>query len=207
MKKIIAGAVLFAAAIALPAAAQGAQGTCDPAWLLKMADDYLAALVAHDPAKAAIAPNAKLTEQTKVMKIGEEGLWKSAMSTSTTFKIPVPDPVSGQIGMIVMMKATGSAFPAPPPRGNSPAPDSNAPNAPVDIQLALRLKVVNKQITEAEHLIARISAPNKLAALKTPRAAFSQTVPKAERNPRNIMLLLGNSYYASLTQKHDQLPP
>ena len=52
--------------------------------------------------------------------------------------------------MIVMMKAAGSAFPAPPPRGNAPAPD---PNAPADIQLALRLKVVNKLITEAEHLI------------------------------------------------------
>ena len=171
MKKITAAAVLLAAAVAaLPAAAQG---TCDRACLLKTADDYLAALVAHDPSKAPMAPNAKFTEQTKVLKVGE-GLWKSALSTSTTFKIPVPDPVSGQIGMIVMMKATGSAFPAPPPRGNAPPPD---PNAPADIQLALRLKVVNRQITEAEHIIARIGAPSQLATLKTPRAALMQTVP------------------------------
>src|SRR5262247_4638122 len=113
MKKIIAVAVLLAAAVAAsPSSAQGAQGTCDRACLLKTADDYLAALVAHDQAKAPMA--AKFTEQTKVLKVGEEGLWKSAISTSTTFKILVPDPVSGQIGMIVMMKAAGSAFPAPP---------------------------------------------------------------------------------------------
>src|SRR5262249_41034825 len=150
------------------------------------------------------APNAKYTEQTEVKKVGEQGLWKSAISTSTTFKIPVPDPVSGQIGMIVMMKAAGSAFPAPPPRGNAPARD---PNAPADIQLALRLKVVNKQITEAEHLIARIDAPNQLAALKRPRAAFMQTVPRPKRNPRNILLLIGNSYYDAPTQNNGELAP
>jgi hypothetical protein len=201
-KKIIGGAVLLAAALA--ASPSAAQGTCDRACLLKTADDYLAALVAHDPSKAPLAQNAKFTEQTKVMKVGEEGLWKSAISTSPTFKIMVPDPVSDQIGMLVMMKAAGSAFPLPPPRGNASGPD---PNAPADIQLALRLKVVNKQITEAEHVIARISAPSQLAALKTPRPAFMQTVSKAERNPRNILLLIGNSYYDALTQNNGELAP
>ena len=203
-KKIIAGTVLVATMAASPSWAQGAQGTCDRACLLKTADDYLAALVAHDQAKAPMAPNAKFTEQTKVLKVGEEGLWKSAISTSTTFKIPVPDPMSGQIGMIVMMKAAGNAFPPPPPRGNAPARD---PSAPADIQLALRLKVVNRHITEAEHVIARIDAPSQLTALKTPRAAFMQTVSKAERNPRNILLLIGNSYYDALTQNNGELAP
>ena len=181
-----------------------AQGACDRACLVSTADAYIAALVAHDPSKAPMASNTKFTEQTKVLKVGEEGLWKSAISTSTTFKIPVPDPVSGQIGMIVMMKAAGNAFPPPPPRGNAPARD---PNAPADIQLALRLKVVNRQITEAEHVIARIDAPSQLATLKTPRAAFAQTVPKVERNPRNILLLIGNSYYDALTQNDGELAP
>src|SRR5215831_18276317 len=112
MKKILAGAVLLAATFA--ASPCSAQGTCNRACLLKTADDYLAALVAHNPAKVPMAPNAKFTEQTKVLKVGEEGLWKSTISTSTTFKITVPDPVSGQIGMIVMMKAAGNAFPPPP---------------------------------------------------------------------------------------------
>jgi len=173
---------------AVPASAgTGQSASCDRACLQNIADAYVAALVAHDPAKAPMAPNAKFTEQTKVLNVGE-GLWKSAVAGPTTFKIPVPDPVSGQIGEILMMKAS-------------------AADAPADIQLALRLKVVNKQITEAEHIIARISAPSQLNALKTPRAAFSQTVPKSERNPRNILLLIGNSYYDALTQNNGELAP
>jgi len=88
----------FALTTASRAAAQGA--ACDRACLLSTADAYLAALVAHDPSKAPMAPNAKFTEQSKVLKVGEEGLWKSALAGPTTFKIPVPDPVSGQIGVI-----------------------------------------------------------------------------------------------------------
>src|SRR5882724_9643123 len=139
MKTVITLAVAFASALttASPVSAQGP--TCDRSCLLNIADSYLAALVAHDPSKAPMAANAKFTEQSKVLAVGE-GLWKSAVAGPTTFKIPVPDPVSGQIGLILMMKASPAAFPAGPARGNAPAPD---PNAPADIQLALRLKVVN----------------------------------------------------------------
>jgi len=200
----ILAAAALASALATPSPV-AAQGTaCDRACLMNTADSYLAALVAHDASKAPMTANAKFTEQAKVLKAGEDGLWKSAISTSTTFKIPVADPISGQVGMIVMMKASGAAFPAPPARGNAPAPD---PNAPADIQLALRLKVVDRKITEAEHLIARIVAPSQLNALKTPRTAFFQTVPTAQRDSRNILLLIGNSYYDALTQNNGELAP
>jgi hypothetical protein len=202
--KTIAVAVFALVFVSSSAAAQGAAASCDKGCLLSAADAYLAALVAHDPSKAAMAANAKFTEQTKVLTVGQGGLWKSAISVSPTFKIPVPDPVSQQIGMIVMMKAQGSAFPAPPPRGGGPGPD---PNAPADIQLALRLKVENKKIIEAEHIIARISAPSQLNALKTPRDAFSKVVPAAQRNKRNILLLIGNAYYDALTQNNGELAP
>src|SRR5439155_8215705 len=73
--------------------------------------------------------------------------------------------------------------------------------------LALRLKVVDRKITEVEHVIARIDAPSQLNALKTPRAAFFQVVPKARRDARNILLLIGNSYYDALTQNNGELAP
>ena len=203
MKSTVALVVIaFALTTASRAAAQGA--ACDRACLLSTADAYIAALVAHDPSKAPMAPGAKFTEQSKVLTVGAEGLWKSAVSGPTTFKIPVPDPVSGQIGVILMMKAAGTAFPAPPARGNAPAPD---PNAPADIQLALRLKVVDRKITEAEHVIARISAPSQLNALKAPRAAFLRDVPKAERNTRGIMFVIANAYYDALVLGDGQLAP
>jgi hypothetical protein len=208
MRKIveIAGAAtLLCTLTATDAAAgqSGASSTCDRACLMGIADTYLAALVAHDPAKAPMAPNAKFTEQSKMLPVGD-GLWKSAVEGPTTFKIPVPDPVSGQIGLILMMKASPTAFPAPPGRGGAPPA---AETGPANIQLALRLKVQNRQITEAEHVIARISAPSQLNALKTPRAAFMQTVPKGERNPRSIMLVIANAYYDALVLGDGELAP
>lgn len=207
--KRVAGAAAIGLFLGLATtAAAGQRGpasspTCDRACLSSIADAYLSALVAHDPAKAPMAPNARFTEQAKVLSVGE-GLWKSAAAGPTTFKIPVPDPVAGQIGLIVMMKASAAAFPAPPARGGMPAPD---PNAPAVVQLALRLKVQNRQIVEAEHVIARIAAPSQLANLQTPRPAFAATVLPAERSPRWLMLLIGNSYYDALVQSDGEAAP
>jgi hypothetical protein len=200
----IAAGVLLGTITFATAGQQGpvAGGTCDRACLTGIADRYLAALVAHDPSKAPLAPNAKFTEQSKVLPVGD-GLWTSAVEGPTTFKIPVPDPVAGQIGVILMMKATAAAFPAPPGRGAPPAADTG----PAVIQLALRLKVQNRQITEAEHVIARIMAPSQLNALKTPRPAFAQTVPPAERNPRSIMFVIANAYYDALVLGDGELAP
>ena len=93
-----------------------ASASCDKACLQGIADAYLAALVAHDPSKAPIAPNAKFTEQAQPMAIGEGQLWTLTTEGPTTFKIPVADPVVGQIGLIVMLKA---ALPPAPPRGRA----------------------------------------------------------------------------------------
>ncbi len=208
MKKLVGMAVMGTLVCALTTGVVGQRGpsaaACDRACLTGIADAYLAALVAHDPTKAPMAPNAKFTEQAQVLPVGG-GLWKSATEGPTSFKIPVPDPVAGQIGLIVMMKASASAFPAPPARGGGPA--TAEPAGPVAIQLALRLKVQNRQITEAEHIIARIANPGQLANLQTPRPAFMAIVPPAERSPRSLMLLIGNSYYDSIVQSDGDAAP
>ncbi|HEV8396989.1 MAG TPA: hypothetical protein VGQ37_22060 [Vicinamibacterales bacterium] len=159
----------FVAIVAVAGAAASVlaqQATCDRTCLNRIADAYIAALVAHDPAKAPLAPNVTFTEQAQVRAIGE-GLWKTAIEGPTTFKIPVADPVAGQIGVILMMMAD---VPPPPARAGGPAP---APGPPA-VQLALRLKVQNQKITEAEHTYAVITAPGQLANLQEPRKAFFQ---------------------------------
>jgi hypothetical protein len=172
---------------------------CDRACLLGIADAYFAALAAHDPAKAPMAPNAKFTEQTQVLTVGE-GLWKTTTEGPTAFKIPVPDPVSGHIGVIAMIKAN---VPAPAGRAGGPP----VPPGPYAVQLALRLKVENRRITEAEHIYATIVAPNQIAALQTPRAPLLADVPPAQRSPRDLMLLIGNSYYDALMQSDGSVSP
>jgi hypothetical protein len=67
--------------------------------------------------------------------------------------------------------------------------------------------VENGQITEAEHIYARIDNPGQLANLQEPRKAFFEIVPPAERSTRNILLLIGNSYYDALEQSNGETAP
>jgi hypothetical protein len=165
--------------LALPAFAQ----TCDRACLTKTLDAYLAAVVAHDPARVSMAADVKFVENTKVMKPGE-GLWKTASEVPTTFRIYVPDPAVQEIGFIGMMKEDGKP-----------------------IQLGLRLKVRNGKIVEAEHLVARGLRDFSLANLQTPRAGLLTNVPPAQRTPREQMLKIGLSYYTALTTANGDAAP
>lgn len=201
----ISVAAILAVAVGAAAAAQGRANTaaCDRACLIGIADSYIAALAAHDPSKAPLAANLKFTEQAKPLRVGE-GLWKDVTQGPTTFKIVVPDSVSEQVGVMVMLKANMPAPPASPAAGAQPAVRTAGP---VPIQLALRLRVQNRRITEAEHLIAQITNPTQLANLQAPRPAFAATVPLAERSPRDVMLLIANSYYDAITQNDGDLAP
>jgi hypothetical protein len=198
--------VISAAAVAVNGQQGSAGGPCDRVCLQQIADAYLTALAAHDPARAPIAPAAKFTEQAQPMAVGQGQLWKLTAGGPVTFKIPVPDPTSGQIGMIVVLRV---ALPPAPPRGGGAGAAAVPPSAtgPVTVQLALRLKVQNRQITEAEHVFARIEAPAQIAALQTPRPAFLATVPQAERMPRSWMFLVANAYYDSLVLGDGNLTP
>ena len=94
-------AIVTAVCTVSPAHAQGnAAGSRDRACLNRVADAYVAALLARDPAKAPLAANVKFTEQAQVRAVGE-GLWKTAVAGPIAFKIPVADPVTGQIGIIL----------------------------------------------------------------------------------------------------------
>lgn len=182
--RVIAIHTLISTSLATAVAGQanlfGAPGSCDKACLTGIADAYFAAMVAHDPSKAAMAPNAKFTENAQLVAVGD-GLWKTASEAPTNFKVYVPDPVAGQLGAIVLMRDAGKP-----------------------IQLALRLKVTDKRITEAEHIIAR--NVNE-AAFQAPSPRLLATVPPAERIPRHLMLVVGQSYYDALEQSDGSAAP
>jgi len=184
--------------------AQRPATTCDKACLQGIADAYLAALVAHDRAKAPLAASVMFTEQAQPMTIGQGQLWTLTTEQSTTFRIPVADPVSGQIGMIVMLKAN---LPPAPPRGGGAGAAPAILAGPANVQLALRLKVQNRQVIEAEHVFARIDAPAQIAALQAPRPALLAAVPPAERMPRSFLFLVANAYYDSLVLGDGELTP
>ena len=199
----IAAVLVLVSASSGGAGAQSSGTSCDRACLLGIADTYLAALTAHDPSKAPLAPTVRFTEQAQPLKVGE-GLWRTVTQGPTAFKLPVADPVAGQIGVIVMLRANMPRPPGPALTAVAPPPD---PPGPAAVQLALRLKVENRQITEAEHLIARITSPNQLANLQTLRPGLLAPVPARERSPRNLMLLIANSYYDAIVQSDGTVAP
>jgi hypothetical protein len=160
-------------AVAQQAPAAG-PAQCDRACLTHTLNNYIAALVAHDPSKVAFASDVKFVENTQPMKPGE-GLWKTASAPPTTFKIYVPDPVSEEIGFIGVMKQSGKP-----------------------IQIAIRLKIRDGKIAEAEHLIAGNLSARNLKNLETPRAVFLKTVPPSERMTRAQMIKVALSYYTAL---------
>jgi len=171
--------LVAATILAVPAWGEPPAAKCNRACLDKTVDDYLAAVVAHDPSKVAFAADVKFVENTVPMKPGD-GLWKTASALPTTFKIYVPDPVSEQVGFLCVMQ------------------ENDKP-----IEFGLRLKLSDGKIVEAEHLIARNLTAGELANLQTPRPGLLATVPPSERVPRDEMLKIGASYYEALVQLED----
>ena len=154
-----------------------------------IADAYLAALVAHDPSKAPMAPNAKFTEQAQPHGGRRGQLWKLTDRGPDDVQDSGADPVAGPDRPD--RHDEGGVAAGASARWRSRARRRAAPAAtgPATVQLALRLKVQNRQITEAEHIFARIGAPSQLNALKTPRAAFMPTVPTGRAQAAELMLL------------------
>lgn len=148
---------------------------CDRACLIDTMNNYLAALVAHDPSQVPLSPHIEFVENTIPMHPGD-GLWKAAAALPTTFKIYVPDPVSEEVGFMGVME------------------ENDEP-----IEIAVRLKIRHGQIVAAEHLFAGNLKPANLKNLQTPRPGLLTTVPPSERVPRAQMLKIGLSYYTAVT--------
>jgi hypothetical protein len=149
----------------------------------RLVDDYLAALVAHDPSRIAFAPDARLVENIKATKIGD-GLWKTASAVPTSFKLYVPDPVSGQVGFMGVMQEGGKP-----------------------ILLGLRLQVFEGHVIQAEHVIARDLSDESLANLKVVRSVFTKTIPEGMRMPRYEIKGIAYSYYDALDFNDGELAP
>ncbi len=171
---------LFAAGIAI--AQSQPSGSCDRSCLEGIADQYLAAMVAHDASKAPLAKNLIFTENT-VKLPPTEGLWFTA-SGLTDYKFYISDLREGQVAWVGIVK------------------EHDKP-----VLLSLRLKVVNRKITEAESIVVRDVSEKNLANLKTPPPAFSETLAPSERISREEMLKIPNLYFDALAKLNDRDVP
>jgi len=159
---------------------------CDRACLKSSLDQYLNAVVKHDPAAAPLFIGFRQTENATVVKLGT-GVWKSVTALGKVQRRYF-DAVTGQAAYFGIV-------------------EENATPAIVTV----RLKVEYKKITEAEWIIARKGDPglngpaggnvfdaDNLAMNPPPERAMT----KETRMPREAMIAITNSYFDGITT-HD----
>jgi len=186
MRALLAGS-LAASLGAAPARADGGAVApeCNRACLTGIMDRYVAALVRHDPSGLPLNRDARFTENTMPLKIGKEGMWISASQAPTTFRIFAVDVPNGEVGLMALMQAWGNPVIA-----------------------AIRLKVVNGEITEIEHVLTTNPIrPAALANLTTPRPEFLADVPASERSDRQKLVDITDSYFEAVEHANGKLAP
>jgi len=206
-KKLFVAVVLFAflpAVFAQPAL----KVTCDRACLENYIDRYLDAMLAHKVSPDLFAKNCRFTENGVELPLGEDGLWYS-MSGKGSYKFYVPDIETQQVAFIGTVKEGGAAPGAKTAPGAKPA-------VPTTVAVAIRLKIVNGLITEAEQLAIRPEqslfgdAPaskfpptgEAVEKMGAPHPIFKEVIPEAQRHSREELVRIGNYYFAGL-QRND----
>jgi hypothetical protein len=198
----------MALASAAFAQAPVAKPACDRACLQSYVDRYLDAMLAHDPSPQLFAKNVKFTENGVQLPLGHEGLW-FGMSGKGTYKFYVPDVETQQIAFI------GTAKEGPIASARAAAPGATPP-APATVAVAIRLKIRDGLITEAEQLVIRPETNAMGAAqqgrfpptgesvekLGSPDPIFDEVIPEAQRASRDELIHTANYYFAGL-QRND----
>ncbi|MGH9740245.1 MAG: hypothetical protein ACRD4X_16915 [Candidatus Acidiferrales bacterium] len=150
---------------------------CNRACLENLANEYLNALVAHDPKQLPLAADVRYTENDQPMEVGD-GFWGTVTAVGH-FRLCFSDVVMQQIGCMVTMHE-GSNL----------------------LLMGMRLRVQLGRITEIETSYYRQGGggPSGIAALdaSTPDPIWSQTVPESQRVSRASMIATANKYFASL---------
>jgi len=174
--------VMVVAGAAAPASAQQA---CDRTCLRTMLDQYLTAVIKHDPAAAPLVVGFRQTENAINTRPGT-GVWKTVTGLGKMQRRYL-DAITGQAAYFGIINE-GSA----------------------QAVVTVRIKVDDRKISEAEWIVARAgefgpNGPNgnvfnaeSLIANPPPE----RTVPKAQRLARESLIAITNSYFDGLTT-HD----
>jgi hypothetical protein len=194
--RVLAAGILCAAAPAaqpaVTAAAVANTAPCDRACLRGIAEDYLAAMLAHAPGKAPLALNARYTENGVDLSL-PDGLWRT-LGKLGTYRLYVADPQDRMIAFLAKGLENG---------------------APVLI--GTRLRVINHQITDMESVVGRLSsttggallgtAPKDLSIDGEPRKQFVTDLPVAARLSAAQLGAIVNGYFTGLEGNTGDKPP
>lgn len=185
------GALAFGLFLTGVSAGLAAPNECDRACLKGLLDQYLNAVVKHDPSAAPLFVGFRQTDNAVVVRPGT-GTWKSVTALGKLQRRYL-DPVSGQAGYFGLVE-----------EGNGQA------------IVTVRVRVESRKITEAEWYLARNGDPglNGPAAPGQPAGNFfepenlvanpppERILPKDVRLSREALRAITNSYFDGITT-HD----
>jgi len=158
--------------------------SCTRECLVEKMDLYLDSLARNDPSGAPLAADVVLVENAEKTPVGE-GLWKTATGGPTDFKITVADPDTGEVAFMGVIE------------------ENNKPTI-----AGIRLKVVDHQIKEIDHLVIHNESGDPLNPnMSHVRPALLERLPKLERVHRDKMREIANSYYEAILQNDGTVAP
>lgn len=155
---------------------------CGRACLEDVLDQYLKALVAHDPSGLPLSEDVMYTENDQVIDPGD-GFWKTAEGIGN-YRHVFADPEYGQVALMGTMREAGTT-----------------------LLMSLRLRIELGRITEIESIYFRPGGggPNNIAAMDQggpPDDIWFRTIPKDKRLSRQEMISIADAYFSGL-QKND----
>ncbi len=176
--------------------AQEKKSSCDRACLEKYMDRYIDAMLDNDPSLDLFTRDCKFTENGVRLPLGNEGLWLNMLKKGN-YKFYVPDVETQQVAFL------GTAY----EDGGNGKPEGDI------VAVAVRLKIVNNLISEAEQLVVRpdsdtmgmtgkTSVGESVEKLGEPNRIFKQPIPVKERASREELVKTANYYFTGL-QKND----
>jgi len=177
--------------VAVSSARAQSPAACDRACLKTMLDQYLTAVIAHDPSKAPLLLGFRQTENAISVRPGQ-GVWKTVTALGRLQRRFL-DPVTGQAGYYGIVK-----------EGDEEA------------IVTVRLRVENRKLTEGEWYIARANDPGLNGPRRAggpPANSFNpdyltanpppeRVVPRAQRLTRQELEGIVTSYFDAITS-HD----
>ena len=185
--------MLLVAVVVLAASAPraSAQSACDRACLRTMLDQYLAAIVKHDPAAVPLVVGFRQTENAINVRPGS-GVWKTITALGKMQRRYL-DPVTGQAGYYGTLEEGGAT-----------------------ILATVRVRVENRKVSEAEWHIARADDPGLNGPRQPGRPPSNllnteylaknpppdRVVPRDQRVDRDSLVRIVNSYFDAITS-HD----
>lgn len=180
---LIAILATFGARAQAPGEASAVHPSCNRTCLIGMLHSYLDALSHKDRGLAPFARDARYTENNVEMPLGE-GLWGSNGGVSAT-GLEVADAATGNAAWFGTVQEHGDgAF------------------------LALRLKVADGSITEAEAIVQRKPihpAPFGDPAKLTHDPAFQEVLPPEQRRERERLIAVTDGYFSTVEQNDGQI--